>query len=60
MIFPEMKRLKGVSGSAEGAAPSFRNIIVQGFPSVQGSHFGSGSPHRSFPFGSPVRIKLQK
>ena len=38
MILSRIKALKGLSGSAEGAAPSFRNIIVQGFSSVQASH----------------------
>ena len=49
MIRPEIKRLKGESGSAEGAAPSFRNIMVQGASSDQGSQRGRSSPFRSLP-----------
>ena len=60
MIRPEINFLKGGIGSADGAAPSRRNIMVQGASSDQGFHGGSSSPKRSVPFGSPVRMKLQK
>ena len=60
MILSDRNCLKGFSGSAEGAAPSFSNRMVQGASSDQAFHSGSFRPQRSSPFGSPVLMKLQK